>query len=54
METKEIADKIRDAFALGDDDCVGVMVKGIGNDKFAVPIQMKDGSKFGVVVEKIL
>ena len=52
METEDIAEKIRDA--LEDDDCIGVMVKGVGDGRFTVPIQMKDGSKFGIIVEKIL
>ena len=50
---EKFAEELRDYLALGSDTVKGVNIEPIGNNKIAIPVKLKDGTLFGIVVEKI-
>lgn len=54
-ELSEISEELILFFTLTtfSDNVVGVNLKRITEKKYAIPLQMKDGSLFGITVEKL-
>lgn len=53
MDAEEIADEIRGVFACMVDYCEGVSMEKISDKKYAIPLITEDGSRFGIIVEKL-